>query len=130
MAFFKSVFPNPSPAVVAGIATAGSVFAVYQLCLGPVSSAYASDANHPALESSRKKAGYTSFLLVSGMTLLTRDSTIGVLGFSSIIALEILYRHGIMTSPATGRIQAPDAADYMMAGQQYDGGDAAESDAA
>ena len=119
MAFFKSVFAKPDASVVAGVAAAGSVFAVYQLSVGPVSGAHASDANHPSLDSSRRKAGYMAFLLVSGLTLLTRDSTLGELGYTRIVGMELVSRHAIMVSPQTGQIVAPGVSQYTMAGEQY-----------
>lgn len=110
----KSIL-KPEGSIVAGLAVAGSVYAIYQLDIGPVSQAQASDANHPALESSRKKAGYTSFLLVSGLLLLTRDANVGTLGYASIIAMEAHYRHAIMADPNTGVIQPPAESAYMPA---------------
>lgn len=111
---FKSVL-KPEGSVVAGVAVAGSVFALYNMDLGPVSSAHASDANHPALESSRKKAGYTAFILVSALTLITKDSNVGILGFASIIAMEVHYRSAIMAAPATGVIVPPTEDSYAPA---------------
>lgn len=112
--FDKSVF-KPENSVIAGIATVGLVAAIYELDVGNVSTAAASDANHPALSSSKKKAGYTSFIAVAGLTLITRDRNIGILGFLSIVGMEAHYRHAIMSDPATGRIQAPSAAVYTPA---------------
>ena len=111
---FKSVL-KPEGSVVAGVAVAGSVFALYNMDLGPVASAHASDANHPALESSRKKAGYTAFILVSALTLITKDSNVGILGFASIIAMEVHYRSAIMAAPATGVIVPPTEDSYAPA---------------
>jgi len=115
---FKSIL-KPEGSVVAGLATVGLVYATYQLDLGPVSSAYASDANHPALESSRKKAGYTSLIAVAALTLITRDANVGILGFASIIAMEAHYRHAIMASPETGVITAPASSNYQPAENVY-----------
>lgn len=112
--FSKSVL-KPEGSTMAAIATAGSVFAVYQLDVGSVSNAHASDANHPALESARKKAGWTSFVLVAGLTLITRDGNVGILGFGTILAMEIHYKHAIMANPATGRIEAPSPQAYQPA---------------
>jgi hypothetical protein len=112
--FDKSIF-KPENSAIAGIATVGLVAAIYELDVGQVSQAAASDANHPALASAKKKAGYTSFIAVAGLTLITRDRNVGVLGFLSIIGMEIHFRHAIMSDPATGRIQAPSAAIYTPA---------------
>lgn len=111
---FKSVM-KPENSIIAGIATAGLVYAIYQMDVGPVSTAHASDANHPSLESSRKKAGYTSFIAVAGLTLMTRDTNIGILGFVSIIAMEAHYRHAIMSDPNTGKIMPPADSVYQAA---------------
>jgi|SRR5450755_3312351 hypothetical protein len=107
---------SPEGSVVSGLAVAGSVYAIYQLDIGPVSQAAASDANHPVLESSRKKAGYTAFVLVAGMTIISKDANVGILGFASIIAMEAHYRHAIMADPATGIIQPPAGTAYQPAG--------------
>lgn len=92
---------------MAGLATAGTVFAVYQLNVGSVATAQATDANHPVLESSRKKAGYTSLAVVGGLSLITKDVNLFILGCGAIIAMEIIYRHGIMANPLTGKMENP-----------------------
>lgn len=112
---FKSIL-KPEGTVMGGIATAGAVWAIYSMNIGSVSSAHASDANHGALESSRKKAGYIAFIFVSAMTLLTRDSNIGLLGYGSIVAMEINTRHAIMVNPGNGQMQPPAANPYAPAG--------------
>jgi len=110
---------KPNESVTASLATAGTVYAVYNLSIGSVSQAHASDPNHPALESSRKKASFTAFGLVSGLFLITKDANIAIVGYASIIAMEIAYRHGIMADPATGRIVPPTTADYTPAQNLY-----------
>lgn len=111
---FKSIL-KPSESVMAALAVAAVVYGVYQLDVGTVANAHATDANHPALESAKKKAGYTAIVLVGGLTLITRDGNVGVIGFGSIIAMELHYRQAIMASPETGRIQAPAASQYQPA---------------
>lgn len=111
---FKSIL-KPEGSIVAGIATAGSVWAIYQMNVGNVSSAHMTDANHGSLESSRKKAGYMAFVFVSGITLVTRDANVGLLGFASIVAMEINYRHAIMSNPNNGEMQPP-AGSFTPAG--------------
>jgi hypothetical protein len=98
---------------MAGVAVAGSVFAIYQLNMGDVVTARATEANHPVLESGRKKAGYTAAIFVAGMTLLTRDANVGILGSFSIIAMEINARHAIMGHPVTGKMVPPDDSAYQ-----------------
>ena len=110
----KSVL-KPEGSIVAGMATAGSVYAIYAMHIGNVSQAHASDANHGSLESSRKKAGYTAFIFVSAITLLSKDANVGILGFGSIVAMELVYRHAIMVEPFSGVMQAPAETAYTQA---------------
>lgn len=115
MPSFKSIL-KPENSVIAGIATAGAVYAIYQMNVGSVATAHASDANHPAMETSRKKAGYTAFIFVAGLTLITRDANVGLLGFASIIAVDFSARHAIMAHPFTGEMVPPAANPYLPAG--------------
>lgn len=103
---FKSIL-KPENSVVAGIATAGSVWAIYQMNVGSMNTVHASDANHPANESSRKKAGYASFIFVSALVLITRDANVGLLGYATIIAVDASTRHAIMANPNTGQMEPP-----------------------
>jgi len=115
MGFFDKSVLKPEGSVVSGIAVAGTVYAIYSMEVGPVSQVHMTDANHPALETSRKKAGYTAFVLVSALTLITRDGNVGILGYGSIIAMEVAYRHGIMADPITGIMQPPSPDKYVPA---------------
>jgi hypothetical protein len=106
MMSFKSIL-KPEGSTMAGVATVGTVFAVYQLNVGTVAEAAATDANHPVLANSRKKAGYTALAIVAALTLITRDANVGILGGGSIIAMEFAYRHGIMSNPGTMKMENP-----------------------
>lgn len=103
---WKSIL-KPEASVTAGVATIAAVYGVYQLNMGPVALTQATDANHPAMATSRKKAGFMALTLVAALTLVTKDANIGILGGGTIIAMELAYRHGIMADPMTGQIQNP-----------------------
>lgn len=107
---FKSVL-KPEASMVAGVATVGLVYGIYQLNVGNVSTAQATEPNHPAMETSRKKAGWTALVLVAALTLIAKDANIGILGSGTIIAMELSYRHAIMANPHGGMVNpAPDTA--------------------
>lgn len=114
MSTFRSIL-KPEASVMAAIAVAGTVYAVYNLSLGSMSAVSASDPNHPALSSSRKKAGYTAFTLVSALFLITKDGNVATIGYGSIVAMEVAYRHGIMVDPNSLRMQTPSPAAYTPA---------------
>jgi hypothetical protein len=103
---WKSIL-KPENSVVAGVATVGIVYGIYQLNLGNTATVQATDANHPVLEASRKKAGFSALVLVAALTLITRDANVGILGGGTIIAMELTYRHGIMAHPETGKMVNP-----------------------
>jgi hypothetical protein len=92
---------------MASAATVGFVIAIYQMNTGSIAQVHASDPNHPVLETSRKKAGYTALAGVAALTLLTRDGNVGILGGGTIIAMELTTRHAIMAHPITGKLTPP-----------------------
>lgn len=108
---FRSIL-KPSESTMASAATVGFVIAVYQMNLGTGAQVHATDANHPVLESSRKKAGYTALAGVAALTLLTKDVNIGILGGGTIIAMELTNRHAIMANPITGKMESPTSQVY------------------
>jgi hypothetical protein len=119
MVAFKS-YLKPENSIVAGLAVMGLVYADYQLNVGSVAQVHMTDANHPAVETSRKKAGYTAFVLVAGIGLISRDANIIILGSATIIAMELSYRHAIMAHPQTGVMQPPTSMVYEPAGATSD----------
>jgi hypothetical protein len=108
---FKSIL-KPDQSVMASVASVAFVVAIYQMNVGTIAQAHATDPNHRVLESSRKKAGYTALMGVSALTLLTRDANVAILGGGAIIAMELNARHAIMAHPDTGKMTAPEASGY------------------
>lgn len=115
---FKSIL-KPEGSSMAGIATVAAVYGVYQLNVGSVAQAHATDPNHPALDTSRRKAGLTSLVFVAAMVLLTRDANLGILGGGTIIAMELSYRHSIMAHPQSGRMVPVNPGQYQPAENVY-----------
>lgn len=117
---------KPEGSIMAGLATVAAVYGVYQLNVGSTASAAATEANHPVLEGSRKKAGYSALVLVTSLTLVARDANIAILGGGTIIAMELSYRHAIMAHPETGKMQPPETDLYQephamhSVGDEYD----------
>ncbi len=115
MAEIKSIL-SPEGSIIAGMATVGLVYAVYQLDAGSVSQVAASDPGHPANTGSIKKAGYTAFIMVAGVSLLARDPNIAILGMASVIAMDLHYKHAHMANPDTGQLVVPGPSQYGAAG--------------
>ena len=106
---------KPENSVIAGLGVVGLVWADYSLHMGSTSAVHLSPANHPALETSRAKAGYTAAILVAGIALIAHDPNIIILGGMAIIVMEISMRHAIMTDPQTGQVVPPQASAYLPA---------------
>jgi hypothetical protein len=101
-----------------GAATIGLVYGIYQLDCGSVASVQATPVGgneSRSLSASRKKAGWTSLVVVAGISLLARDPHIVMLGGATIIAMEAHYRHAIMADHETGQLVAPPASAYQPA---------------
>lgn len=112
---FKS-YLKPEGSIIAGLAVMGTVFAIYQLNVGPTVQVQMTEANHPSIETARKKAGYESAIIVAGIGLIAKDANIIILGSASIIAMELSYRHAIMSHPETGQMVPPSESTYAPAG--------------
>jgi|SRR5215475_3523627 len=110
---FKSIL-KPDQSVMASVASVAFVIAVYQMNMGTLAQVHATDPNHPVLESSRKKSGYTALAGVAALTLLTKDANIGILGGATIITMELNARHAIMAHPGTGKMTEPEGSAYQV----------------
>jgi hypothetical protein len=116
LSFFKTP-PGYKPAdsITIALATALGVAMIYNAKIGPVCDVSMTDPGTPAINSSIKKAGWEGILLVAGLTLLSRDLNVTILGGAAVIFEHITYLHGEMSNPGTGRIDVnPEA--YQPAG--------------
>lgn len=95
---------KPADSMTTALATAGGVLVIYSGKIGPVADVQASSSGDPSVNSSIKKAGWESLLLVAGMTLLSRDLNVAILGGAAIILEHTMYLHAEMASPASGQI--------------------------
>lgn len=110
---------KPEGSIVAGIAVMALVGGLYIGQVGPVSDAHATDANDGNLSAAVKKTGWEALAAVSAVTLLARDPNILILGGATVIAMELAYRHAIMTQD--GHIVMPAGSSYVPAGQPGSG---------
>jgi len=115
MVDMKSVL-KPENSMVAGLAVIGLVIATYNLHNGTAGEVAATSAWHPSTVTTNKKAGWTSMVLVCGVSLLAKDVNIFILGCSTIIAMHVSYIHAIAVHPATGQmVGAAQSSAYLPA---------------
>lgn len=106
---------KPENSVITALATAALVIGIYNASVGPIADVHATGANDGNLAASVKKAGWKSVIMVSAVALLARDPNIVVMGGAAIIGEELTYRHALMASPDSGRIQVTPES-YVPAG--------------
>lgn len=102
----KSIL-KPDGSVTMGIATAIFVTVVYDRNLPNGSVMHATDAYDINIEAGRKKAAWTSAAVLSGVTLITRDVNVFVLGAVVLFALDMHTRHANASNPDTGDLVSP-----------------------
>lgn len=116
MGFFSKPIAGLKPAdsVVIALATAVGVITIYSAKVGPVADVHTTAPGDGPVNASIKKAGWQSWVLVAGVTLLSRDLNVAIMGGSAVIMEHAMYLHADMSSPATGEI-VPKAGAYQPA---------------
>src|SRR4051794_25768130 len=97
-----------------GASVAALVYGIYTFSTPPTAVIHATQAGDDNIERGRKKAAWTAAAVVAGVSLMTRDKTIFVMGGAMVVALDWHTRHANAVSPDTG--QLVDSAGYTPAG--------------
>lgn len=106
MAILPKSILKPEGSIVAGIATGALVIAIYQMNVGNVVQIHMTPAHDRNVASSRKKAAIQSVAAVSAISLLTKDTTIFILGGGIVFLLDWHVRHAHAAAPDTGQLVA------------------------
>lgn len=93
--------------IVAGLATAALVYAVYSNATPTVADIRVAKPHDPDIDASRKLAAWTSAGIVAGVSLIAKDGTIFVMGGAMIIGLDWWHRHANEVNPMVARATAP-----------------------
>jgi len=112
----KSIL-KPDGSVAMGIATGVLVYAVYDRSLPSMATMSATPAHDINIEAGRKSAALTSAAVLAGVTLLTRDVNVFILGSAVLIALDWHARVANSRSPETGKLVTPGG--FGLGGQGY-----------
>lgn len=102
---FKSIL-KPDGSIALGIATAVTMYAIYDRSLPDAATMHATDANDINIEAGRKKATMTAAAVLGTVTLLTKDINVFILGGVVLFALDFHARHANATNPQTGNLVA------------------------
>lgn len=113
---FKSIL-KPEGSIGLGIATGVLVYAVYDRSLPPMAVTNATPAHDINIEAARKAAALTSAAILAGVTLLTRDVNVFILGSAVLIGLDWHTRVANSRANDTGQIVSPGG--IGLSGQGY-----------
>lgn len=94
---------KPEVSLGVGLATAAMVGAVYVNATPTLTDIRAAQQNDPDVAASRKVAAWTSAGLVAGVSLLSKDMTVFIIGGAVTIALDWWIRHANAVIPSVGR---------------------------
>lgn len=98
---------KPEVSIGIGLATATVVYGIYQTSLPSVIDARMSSTGDANLHGSRKTATWTAAAVVAGVSLISKDPTVFLIGGAMVIALDWWYRHAAEVNPATGKTSGP-----------------------
>lgn len=95
---------KPDASITLGASIAALVYGVYTFSTPPTAVIHATQAGDENVERGRKKAAWTAAAVVAGVSLMTKDKTIFVMGGAMLIALDWHTRHANAVSPDTGQL--------------------------
>lgn len=118
MSFFSTPIAGlrPADSITIALATGIGVAAIYNGNVGPVADVHATGPGDPSIGAGIKKAGVMSWILVAGVTLLTRDLNVVFIGGSMLVLEHLSYLHADMSNPAQGGGFSVAPASYQPAG--------------
>lgn len=106
---------KPSESVTVGLGVAAGVFAVYGN-LPAIPDIRVAQPNDPEITKSERGASWFAIGLVSGVSLLTKDPTVFVIGGLAMIGASIWHQHANAYDMQTGRVEGAGA---MPIGRTY-----------
>lgn len=92
------------------------VWVIYQNSLPPVADVRSGANNDPDASAAEKRARWTSAAVVVGVSLLTADATVFVMGGLAIILESWSHRHANAFDPTARTIVVPPPRDGVFAG--------------
>lgn len=99
--------------VAVGLGLDALVYGIYDLIMPEVANVRAEEANETHLAAAEKAARWTSAGAVVGLTLITRDTTVFIMGAGMVIGLSWAYRHANLVDPVRGNALLPSSASMV-----------------
>lgn len=90
---------KPDVSIPVALATGALVYGVYNLALPSVADVRTSAESHPDVEAANRLAGWTSAIAVAGVSLISRDMNVFIVGGGITLALYWWYVHADAVIP-------------------------------
>jgi hypothetical protein len=92
-----------------GLATAAIVWGVFNTSLPSIAESRVTGQNDRDLASAERTATWVSGAVVAGVSLISKDATVFVLGGATVVALAWMHRHANQVHPGVGKATMPAA---------------------
>lgn len=90
---------KPEASVTVGIATATLVYAIHQKALPSIADARTVPPGNMDMQAAERTASWVAAGSVAGISLITGDMTVFIIGGAAVIALAWWHRHSDMVIP-------------------------------
>lgn len=113
---------RPEVSLPTALATGAIVWAIYDSALPPVADVRSAPAHDDTIHGTERMAAWTAAGVVGGISLISKDPNVFIVGSAMIVALSWWHRHANAVNPDTGRAATVTA---VRTPQLYDAGAAA-----
>lgn len=97
---------KPEISIGFGLATATLVYGVYQHALPPITDIRVAPQSDHDVRAAEKSAAWMSAAIVAGVSLITRDATVFILGGGFLVAMSWWHKHADQVDPVSGLASA------------------------
>lgn len=94
---------RPEVSLPVALATGTIVYAIYGAALPPMVDVRASAENNPDVDAAERTAAWTSAAVVAGISLISSDVNVFIVGSAMVIGLSWWHRHANMVVPELGK---------------------------
>ena len=105
-----------------GLATAALVYGIFQSGLPSVAEVRTTPPGDPDAAAAERSATWMAAAVVSGISLITKDPTVFVLGGSMVVAYAWWHRHANNHNPSLGAATVPSSRNVQAASMAADAG--------
>jgi hypothetical protein len=93
---------SANASVGTGLAVGGIAYTIFGMSLPPLTDVRSAEPENGDVFRSERTATWVAAAFVTGISLITADATVFIIGGSTVVALAWLYRHANQVSPVSG----------------------------